>query len=272
MTIYIKNWAKHQHFKDRTPPWIKLYREILEDPDWHELDGDAAKTLVGLWLIASEDEGKTGALPSLKKMAFRLRVNESQLKQTLIKLSEWLILDDDAVITERYHGDAPERETETKLEKEEEKATVQPAAAPRRSAKDVPYSDDFERFWASYPAKQKKQEAMNSWAKQGLEGESDWLIAHVQMMKAQDDNWRRGYVPMGATYLNQKRWEDVPRPAPRHQLSKSAQGLIALQEMGNGLDGSGSQNGFPEIDLPRLGSPARFGAFGRNGNGVGGGS
>jgi uncharacterized protein YdaU (DUF1376 family) len=156
--------------------------------------------------------------------------------------------------------------------KEEAKATVQPTAAPRRSSKDVPYSEDFERFWKVYPNKQKKQEAMNHWAKHGLEGESDWLIDHVRLMQKQDDGWIRGYAPMGSTYLNGKRWEDVPRPTPRHQLSKSAQGLIALQEMGNGLDGSGSQNGFPEIDLPRLGSPARIGAFGRNGNGMGGSS
>lgn len=149
------------------------------------------------------------------------------------------------------------------------KATVQPSAAQRRAAKDIAYSEDFERFWKSYPNKQSKQDAMKHWVKHGLEGESEWLIDHVRLMCQQDDGWRRGYAPMGSTYLNGKRWEDVPRPTPRHQLSKSAQGLIALQEMKNGLDGSGSQNGFPEIDLPRLGSPARIGAFGRNGDGMG---
>ncbi len=42
MTYRIKGWVKFQHFKDRRPPWIKLYRDILEDPDWHDLDGDTA--------------------------------------------------------------------------------------------------------------------------------------------------------------------------------------------------------------------------------------
>ena len=27
----IKNWNRFQHFKDRKPPWIKLYRDILDD-------------------------------------------------------------------------------------------------------------------------------------------------------------------------------------------------------------------------------------------------
>jgi hypothetical protein len=57
----IKNWKKLQHYKDRKPPWIKLYRDLLDDPEWHELSGDDAKHLIMLWLIASEDEN--GVLP-----------------------------------------------------------------------------------------------------------------------------------------------------------------------------------------------------------------
>src|SRR5690606_23748228 len=81
MTIRIRNWSKHQHFKDRTPPWIKLYRDILDDPDWHAMSGDDAKLLVGLWLVASEDESRTGTLPACRRLAFRLRISEAQLNQ-----------------------------------------------------------------------------------------------------------------------------------------------------------------------------------------------
>ena len=105
----IKGWTKFQHFKDRRPPWIKLYRDILEDPDWHELDGDTAKILVSLWLIASED--LDGRLPDLRRLAFRLRIKESQLKQALTKLDHWLDRDDIGAISERYQSDAPETET-----------------------------------------------------------------------------------------------------------------------------------------------------------------
>jgi hypothetical protein len=113
VSLFIKNWSRHQHFKDRTPPWIKLYRELLDDPDWHELDSDAAKLLIGLWLIASEDETHQGMLPDARKLAFRLRITEAKLNQILTKLEGWLIRDDIKPISERYHGDAPETETET---------------------------------------------------------------------------------------------------------------------------------------------------------------
>lgn len=118
MTIRIRNWSKHQHFKDRTPPWIKLYREILDDPDWHDLSGDDAKLLVGLWLVASEDETRTGALPDLRKLAFRLRISEDELNQRLTRLSTWLERDDIAAISSRYQDDAPETETEGETEEE----------------------------------------------------------------------------------------------------------------------------------------------------------
>lgn len=120
----IKNWNKFQHFKDRKPPWVKLYRDVLDDLEWYELDPLASKVLVMCWLIASEDEGN---LPSTKNLAFRLRMTEKQTIDCLNKLSHWLEHDDINTISERYQDDALETETETeeKIEKEvKKKATV----------------------------------------------------------------------------------------------------------------------------------------------------
>lgn len=115
----IKDWSKYQHFKNRTPPWIKLYRDILDDPDWHELSAGASKTLVMLWLVASEDKRGDGNLPCLKKLSFRLRISEGKLTEHLQELKHYLLHDDITMISERYHGDAPERE-ESRVERETE--------------------------------------------------------------------------------------------------------------------------------------------------------
>jgi uncharacterized phage protein (TIGR02220 family) len=114
----IKNWEKHQHFKDRRPPWIKVYRDILEDPDWHELDGQSAKVLVMLWLLASEDKEQNGKIPCLRKLSFRLRMTEHQVSQILQKLKHWLIQDDATVISSLCQVGPPETETETETETE----------------------------------------------------------------------------------------------------------------------------------------------------------
>lgn len=141
----IKNFAKFQHFKDRRPPWVKLYRDLLDDPDWHELDAEASKVLVMLWLIASEDEEQNGNLPDMKKLAFRLRMDQKRLEKLCIKLSHWLERDDINAISERYQSDAPETETETETERETYKPEAEKsrdATASRLPADWFPSNDD----------------------------------------------------------------------------------------------------------------------------------
>jgi len=112
----IKNWNKFQHFKDRKPIWIKLYRDLLDDLNWHELDGKSAKALVMIWLIASED---CGQLPDTKSLAFRLRMSEKDTKDIVTRLSAWLEQDDINGISEGYQDDMLEkRREETEKEKE----------------------------------------------------------------------------------------------------------------------------------------------------------
>jgi hypothetical protein len=89
----------------------------LDDLDWHELDAQASKVLVMLWLIASEDEGR---IPPTKTLAFRLRMTEKQTNDCLNKLSHWLEQDDINTISERYQDDSLETERETEKEKEAE--------------------------------------------------------------------------------------------------------------------------------------------------------
>ncbi|MCX2894857.1 hypothetical protein ORG27_14855, partial [Stenotrophomonas lactitubi] len=129
------------------------------------------------------------------------------------------------------------------LEEQQEQQHVQPMAARCR----------FAAFWAAYPNKKGKQEAEKTWKRRKLDGRCDELIGHVRLMEAHDDGWRRGYVPMGSTYLNQARWEDVPQESARAgpqtsqpvtQMGKTAQALMALEAFGNGgLDQSGNCGG-----------------------------
>ena len=88
---------------------MKLYRDILDDLEWHELDPLAAKVLVMLWLIASENDGR---IPDNKTLAFRLRLTEVKTKEIVIKLSHWLEQVDINPISNGYQHDLPETETE----------------------------------------------------------------------------------------------------------------------------------------------------------------
>lgn len=127
----IKNWPKFQHYKQRKPPWIKLYRELLDDIEWNRLSGDAAKTLIMLWLVASEDDGR---LPAIQTLCFRLRVSEASLSDSISDLSHWLEQDASDVLASRKQDAPLEKETEKETEKEGEveKEKEKDVAVPNR--------------------------------------------------------------------------------------------------------------------------------------------
>ena len=109
MSIRVKNWSQFQHFKDRKPIWIKLYRELLDDIQWHELDAKSSKVLVMLWLLASEDDGN---LPDIKTISFRLRMPESEVNACVSRLSHYLEQDASTVISSVYQPDTLEKRRE----------------------------------------------------------------------------------------------------------------------------------------------------------------
>lgn len=119
--IRIKDWGRFQHYKNRKPEWIKLYRDLLDDIEWHKLDAAAAKFLVGLWLLASENKG---ALPETDDIAFRLRIPESDVISRLSELSHWLVQDASAPLASGYQSACLDKEEDKEKEEEERGASA----------------------------------------------------------------------------------------------------------------------------------------------------
>lgn len=104
-----------------------------------------------------------------------------------------------------------------------------------RSAKKPQTAVRFVEFWAAYPVKKGKVAALKAWAAKGLDEKADELIAHVRMMERVDDQWRRGIIPHGSTYLNGERWTDEPLRegqvgAPAPALPVGAKAAMAPSE------------------------------------------
>jgi hypothetical protein len=158
----IKNWSKFQHFKDRRPPWIKLYRDLLDDMEWHDLDPLSSKVLVTLWLLASEDDEQQGSLPNIKTLSWRLRLPQEQVLECINKLSHWLEHDDINVISSGYQDDLPETETETEIETE---IISPPAGEPKSKIPDCQHSEVISLYHHHLPTL-RKVEVWNA-ARQG---------------------------------------------------------------------------------------------------------
>lgn len=75
MTKYlsVKNWEKWQTYrKDRgQPPWIKVHRCLMRNPEWVSLTDAERGQLVGIWLLAADRNGDVPASPAIiQKLCF----------------------------------------------------------------------------------------------------------------------------------------------------------------------------------------------------------
>jgi len=85
--LRVKKWSDFQHYRDRKPPWIKLHRSLLDDLEYFSLSDRSARFLPLLWLIAS-DSDRNGELPSIERLAWRLRIPEHEMEQVAGELFE----------------------------------------------------------------------------------------------------------------------------------------------------------------------------------------
>lgn len=76
---------------------------------------------------------------------------------------------------------------------------------------------EFCYVFSLWPVQQGKEKAWREYAylrARHLVPESYALADIIERFKAEDRRWKRGYVPMMANWLHDRRWDDVPEKAP----------------------------------------------------------
>ena len=131
--LKIKNWERHQHYKDRDPKWIKLYQDILTSQTWVVGD-DASRTLaISLMLLAA----KTGnRIPMNAAYIKRVAYLNSEPDFSSLLATDFIEIIEESgnasdVLAERYRDASLEKRREEKNRKE----TPLAADAPRRQQK-----------------------------------------------------------------------------------------------------------------------------------------
>jgi hypothetical protein len=205
----IKNWAAFQHYKHRSPPWIRLYKKLLDDPEWFALSGDASKVLAMCWLVGSENFGE---LPTVPKLAFRFRMAERRLIELLQELTHWLDLDASTMLAEcRQHATT---ETETETEKKEDSSS-RPVSAARLNGHPIKLIDEkleaaFSNFYSKYPRRVSRRDAQKAYIAVRKAGVSHQTIMDgLQRAIKSDSRFREPkYTPYPASWLNAGGFED----------------------------------------------------------------
>jgi hypothetical protein len=141
--LRVKNWRVFQHYKDRSPPWIKLQKSLLDDYDFQCLPLASRALAPMLWLLASEsNEGDIDA--DSKKLAFRLRWPEKEVAAGLTPLiKKGFLVRASASLAEPEQLATSETEGETETEGEAE------GARPTRKCPPTFVVTDQMRAWAA---------------------------------------------------------------------------------------------------------------------------
>src|SRR6516164_7155197 len=207
MSLTPKHWDTFQHYKKRSPPWIRLYRSLLDDYEFACLP-DASRALAPcIWLLASEyPNGEITA--SRAAIAFRLHISENKLEIALMPLIDGgFVIDASTMLARCYQDAIPETETEKSTEIDFKEKSISRALS-RTGCDEV-----FEQFWKEYPKREganpkaPARKAFLAAVKAGTDPQA--IIAGASnYAAAPSTKIATPYVAQAVTWLHQHRWED----------------------------------------------------------------
>lgn len=88
----------------------------------------------------------------------------------------------------------------------------------------------FDDFWNLYPKKNGKAEAVKAWAKAVKKADPQQIIDAVRAFAESPYRPEKQFIPYGATWLNQERWNDPPPEPPEDKNVKLATQPTALPD------------------------------------------
>lgn len=81
--LSVYNWQRFQHYKDRDPPWVKLYRDLLTSESW-VLGTDLSRVVqVASIMLAPRYENKIPYRFDLLKKVMNLECSEAAFKKAV---------------------------------------------------------------------------------------------------------------------------------------------------------------------------------------------
>ena len=152
--IKVRNWEKWQTYRrDRgQPPWIKVHREVMRNPDWVALTDAQRGQLVAIWLLAAD---RDGVIPASRTLIRKLCFMDSD--PPLEVFAEHGFIEYDVTGTSgRRHVDHTEAEAEAEEEAEytvHKRTDDEWPSKPKKLNGSYQYPPPFERAWSEYPSR-----------------------------------------------------------------------------------------------------------------------
>jgi hypothetical protein len=206
-TFSVKNFEKFQHYKDRSPPWIRLYNSLLDDYEFGRLPDASKAHLLAIWLLASRYDNEIPLDPDW--VARRINAT-TPVDLAGLQKAGFIVSDQECsnTLADCKHDAMPEESRgEAETEDHIEAGTSEPKARI-----EFDYS-----FWPRYPHKVGRPSALEAFIKARRCTPLETILAGVDRYVAAKPKHHDWLKP--ANFLTDERWNDDPAPAPSRQQS-----------------------------------------------------
>lgn len=194
MILTPKNWKSFQHYKERTPSWIKLHKGLMTDFEFVRLPVASRALAPMLWLLASEyEEGAIDA--SLEKIAFRMHMSVEDLQAALTPLIDAGFFDASEMLARPLAECLPREEDIEKRKRKEDNRAASPSSA------------DFENLKKVYPKRngnygwKAAERKFNSLVKTGVDPKAI-IASAIRLGETLRSRIGTEFIPMPASWLN----------------------------------------------------------------------
>lgn len=226
----IKNWEKLQHYKSKNgekPVWLKLYRDLLDDFEFHSLPVESRALLPMLWLIAGEDGGRFSS--DIKKIAFRLRQSVKEIEVAIKPLISSSFIESIGIIEPLYNDPIPEDIDKKNIDKKNIDKIIEES---------FNFDSNFEECWKLYPNTSKKGSkcaAKEKYVKLIRKGEKhEAIISGIGRYRnyCADGTFNQHFT----TWINQNGWKDewdtLHKPPRRDNQGQKPSYMDQMQDAG----------------------------------------
>jgi len=196
--VSLRNWGKYQHYKHRRPPWVRLYVDMLDDPEMMRLPDASFALACKLILLAGRYDN---AIP-LDRIKWHLHRFSSSSMETLQSIGFIAVTEPaSTALALRLRDATTETETEVTESETETETTYSCADA-----------HTFDDFWKAWPKGKRvgKKQAVAQWNR--IKPDAATFAAMVDAIGSLNGDMQ--YVKHPHRWLRDKNWEDAKPAKP----------------------------------------------------------
>ena len=180
--IRVVNYEELQYHKRDNPPWIRLYRKLLDNADFCELPDSQKYHLIGLWLLASKHNNRI--FNDLEWIQSHISATTDVDLERLLRAK--FVRRCRKTVTSTSPAPVTETTPQRQRQRQRQSKSKTPVSRKPRKLTRPEYTERFLYAWDRYPhygQRSVKSESFRVWCELGLDGDKAfegvgvWVVA-----------------------------------------------------------------------------------------------